>query len=1726
MKDLKLSFFDRRNVAGYSGPYIESFRQSEGVLYVTHSDGVETNLGQLLPAAARNLTDVTIDTEGHLQLTFDNGSTTDLGYAGDLLKVVHKDYTGTGIYSALTDDFKPLKIKDTDTEVSLVADVPTLTHDVELRTLLDDTAIKVEDLQVFKLKVNGTDSTSTPPWYVDSVLIWADTTDGVINLPTGYVRVVSQIALGNTETTEVQIVDINTQEVLFSKANASTQVVYSSPTVTINQLIYSSTPRQIVVKYITTSSTPFNSWTSGDFPDGFVLSTLTVIPGDIAALPTTALEPIEDVAIPTTLLDYVQQGATTLQVEDNLFTEALGHGVKDVHSSSTHIYLVMVSSSVIVINIETKQVSYHSALEFRASCTYSVMVNENLYVRYSNGEGLRLHGDTLERVSYLLNHNYFYPNLNRDHALYRNGTDFRCMALPTSDTVTVPALAPFTSYNVKQIIAYQEGWLFSVGEHVAYITPESTGAVWLTSYPNVEYIAGVNDTLESYSYVPDNILTPPNMTSATNDDFMVTSDPANGWNTMRHTAVQSRGWRADTYTGDYGTINIKSKKGPIAANCIFLQKGSNANAKLPSKMELWGKLGTNEFELLCIISETLESERYCFFPGGLYEADEFELRTYSTNVAYISNLELLCTNRSLLSSYLPDLTRYTGPTDVVLTGPASLNGTSLDVVTGWPTVDNGNYWKGDLSTGPITLEFDFGKPIDISKVVFTPTHEESYVNASHLEMLSTEDTWVQVGPTNLGNMSVVGSQYITTLSNVVTSKLRMVITGSSDGVTVGVGQIVFLSTQKHTAVSTTRRTVPLGTLTPRTDTGVETYAIVNIPKSIPSSGANGTDGISYEGLQVTSSVGPVSSFPLWHCFNSGTQYTRFNETTDLDLASAGGIFNITALKVTMTSYSQRPVSIAVLTSNDGVSYTEVGFLQVNRESGNNVQEVTFTAPASAKHVRVAIELDEAAAVIYYMEFVTDLVAGKSLIDPDAPETSLSWTETSIALVSDVHLSEGNLQRAVGGGVYVDYGAYVDTETSVPGRELPSTYRVTNGPYGTVSAHKQAAAPVRLYGLDGITEYDKYTRSSTGLGTNLVGVYLSTYYYWVIDVVRFDNGTHWLVNDRMNGSNGIWYWDELQDKFNNLPIEFIHGGSYIRAIAPLGDGGGLAFAYNGNTAFQIAATSTPLIREMSRFKDGSTDLYNAFKVDRTNEYELKLLVGSGEQANLLRDDAGYLQVGSYNMSLELNFEYPRDIKAFASKGYAGSYAVKSIMVSYLNDEGQYVECVNEVITDTTGADALYVLPEVITTKSLRVVFGRGSGSYTRHTYFYPLSLTSEDTLAPSEFAITPRKVSDLVKQSKISWYNTDVVNVTTQNVSTTSTVEHTLLPHKDTTATSGALSDVSGDPVVLTLEYNEPKVAKRLLLWNESTLTVERLILEGSIDGSTWTDLGSYAINEPNDYVDLDHPLDNTVAHQYYRVTAEGSGTTTRLYRFAIVMEDDLYNGHSLTHTRSEPQILQAQHSLPLPDGKTAFAITDGSVVIIDALGNGVRHTLRTAEVTWTSISYLHYDEYRGNLRVITNLSDIITISDSEITVSKATYTNTALWQKDLYTGKRLMGHVSNSSSYYQTDPVTELSEPVSMSPRGGLYDARGIPGPDGRYYLSQNNSNVSYAYYDPTVNEMGDVGYLSRELLRNIATVTRKGDIIFWPYRARNTSDLKATRVSFLGATPPSLELYKSHYLR
>ena len=1761
MKDLNLTLFDRRNVDGVEGPYLKSFRTENGFLYVTDSEGIESPLGQLLPKPARNLAEVNIDENGELICTFDNGDVTNLGYANNVVETRYKEYVGAGIYSSNLDDFKPIVVKDgnvspTSTNVTLSKTLVSKDHIVD--------GVDLDSVRNYHIYTT-IDDRDDPSWWVDNVLLWDGTTDGVVELPAGNVEVTVTFPHVDIVDTELQIVDSETGEVLKNTVQTSSNPDYVGTTINVKLTIFNPTPRSVKVKYIyhdTFTGYPFGHY-SGYPTDGSKIGfgTLTVVKTTDAPLEILDFTEIENIPEMDPLLVEYFSNKDSIEIEsfENWMTETISSTVRDVYGDDKYVYVQTSVSSILVIEVATKKVKRFSVRTYRASlnCRFA---GGSLYVSANSNDEpyiLKITGFEMEEMTHKRFNATYTPNLSTTHFLEFAEEDgvsaYRLYDAVTLDQVDCPALNVFVP-AADDCYAYSDGWLLKYGTKFYYVELDSKIPLQLDiNDPSDMYLRG--STIYTHAALPQDLSVFPNdrINDSINDTYTYSATHGTPRSALDGNTTNSYGWRIDLSSLEETDLplvmSLSSTEGPVTATHVRLTDGVWASSWMPSAFGIYGKNGDEDWTLLySTMGSNGDRTEDCVFQDGPFTGTDFELRFYYYVPVFkhvnLVQVELMYSNEYLKHRYLPDLTKGTY-NDIVITGPESLSAASIESITSVAPLEES--YRASIADGPAVIEVDLGRLIHVSElgIVFNRVDGAS-VNDAGFEYLNESGEWVSAPALvqyNNGGVSTYsgdGYYYKSRVNSTSTyaSKVRFTVNSVTTGTEFAIAHLIIYSTYDRYGLVTAKRkayTVPeLVAYTegegPEPTAGYYKHSGSNI---------GDRETIVTDDYVVTSSH-PIgsTSHRLYQFFNGNTTTSLYVNSVDyssgevytLDVESKNGsiYFNEMVLdRAASTSTSYQITSASILSSNDGETWTEEVRLDDIPINTSQITLVPDKGFVYAKYVRFQINDVNGGNLAYINNLSVNVTVPLGIAELGYEElvTELTPTETTLLVKPGIYTDLG-MEFTEDGNVYTD-GGYIDytNGNTVNVDYTGGQFRKYLLPCGMFHILNNWT-DVRLSTKDGLIKFGDVRRLPID-----TAIKSSSYHYAITGAYRSKGGQHWLTAFSALASYKMYCYDEHDDDITVYDnVVFDYGGSAINSYVPLDDGRVLALS-NNDTVLEIPVEATQYQYAESVLSTPEVPLYEV--TDRVSLGNIKNISSAGSasrgKVDDLFDDADNDVRYNYYMTGTITLDHSHKVKAVAIGSPSSlGYAPNTLTVDVLDKNGTWTEVLNETLNITEGGTHyLFELPEVMDTEIVKFSVRRNVGGYVELKSFHILT---EDTLDVKSPYLRRYTSIDAVAHTKIAkdvWYNTHVSKFSTIDVNESQSPENVLGPYDD--GTSRAISSVNGD-LGLILEYDTPKVAVGFINWNSAAGGVSGVGIAGSNDGETWTDIVQLTVDSTVQDEGDRQDFDNSAAYTQYKLTFSNGGTSTTVYRMGLIMSDEVFDGKELYYVNSYPAHRYNNMRIPLPDGKLALLYSSGtSLLIIDKEGNFYEYPYRLKNDPALGSARCHYQAFNDSLVLINSAGTKLVLGPDGKFVKDNTgsIANTdAFVELPDYS---LLNYRTNGGYRVLIDPITGIRETMSTT---GLMSAANTPlgkyGPDGKVYIENIYYNDLYIAMDLGTLELSTGPTAPNVPPTNYGiTLTAKGEMLFWNSRYYSNANYhRMGKIKFKGIDSISDEVLMSRYLR
>lgn len=640
-----------------------------------------------------------------------------------------------------------------------------------------------------------------------------------------------------------------------------------------------------------------------------------------------------------------------------------------------------------------------------------------------------------------------------------------------------------------------------------------------------------------------------------------------------------------------------------------------------------------------------------------------------------------------------------------------------------------------------------------------------------------------------------------------------------------------------------------------------------------------------------------------------------------------------------------------------------------------------------------------------------------------------------------------------------------------------------------------------------------------------------------DVIRDTEGLHWITpTDSLLNGAAMRFYNEFTDEFTDIkPQGGLKSAKNSYAFTtPFGDG--KAYVWSTANTYDVVSIGTNLVpyqRTLSTLTLEGNDLYNVVKLTGTLEEsnvaitaDVAAYAATSGLNNLIRSGSAtywwesVLNVKVANIIYE--FDLPQSVDAIHLRtGYSIPRNADTITIAISDDGVNYTTVMTDYVIDNAKTFLTQVIPlgSTVTCKYIKYNLKNPDSDRVCIGKLIPLSTEVSD---PNEL-IPPIEVISLtsVPYDAKSAFNSQVIAVTCPNAAVGFEPDEVHLG-TDISRQDTCVKTLSGD-LALTYEYATPVVVTELVMTSVSGYTPLTVTLEGSNDGTAWTDLGTFNGTVVPSYTPcIDAPVVNSTAYLYYRTTVTSAQHADQkfVHRLALITEDDIRTDRSL--------VKPVGATVGAPDYRVQG--TDGSYYVWSQVGEFVTriHPDGKLEHIATAPGYAHfggvYDHINNKLCLrsrhhsTSNTEYITVIDDTSVVVRRANLVEQTPEFFNLLDGQVITYSLWHDSSKTLNtfDPSTFYIESLSVnndSAATNLQLFRGYLAPDGYIYTPSHGSVPPMARYNPATNQWHGITELPGTTRYGKITATKSGDLLCWPLYTYSSDIPRYARISFPGAT-------------
>lgn len=1217
-------------------------------------------------------------------------------------------------------------------------------------------------------------------------------------------------------------------------------------------------------------------------------------------------------------------------------------------------------------------------------------------------------------------------------------------------------------------------------------------------------------------------------------DNLTHSNSYSPWYSMRQETRHKTGWRTSKGSVNKNSPAILTATADHTFTCngVYLRSGSTHNVHY-NEIKIEGFDGTDWVEVGSWQGFN-DYELTLMFPAGDFTGTALRAVFYGfLNDPYyltVANFKLLHTNQPMERNIIPDLTVAT--TDITITGTEGVTGSELVNLSrhGYKITDE---WSA-VFTDTATIEVDLGKDVLVVGYAFVV----SYVGTGQPKNWVIEGwngtEWVVldtvVGATPLG----AGLRYRLRITEALYSKIRMVISGTSVAGKIGLARFEVLSDNPMVDITGTQVTYDIlaeDLLTsgePGTSPDVASDNI-SLLHYLPASPTVEIDFSNYsialkDNLRVTSTALLSSAYHISRILdrNAGTGIVFANNsgTTAFVQYRLPAPIEIAGIYFSSHAPNYRFLTAVVEISENGSTWTEVTRVA---DDGSYAFDPIIAWFVRLRPLTVTGTTGGLGNFTVYIANDGRLTTNSKVISTTAMttttfESSLQVPVTMKDLITTVdtsYLADGGYITSGG----LNYSAVTEDLSLVTNDGERFTLRGTD-----------ITAPVTSYlGTDRAVHEPNALRS-VDWPSGVVNSYN--------DVIRDTKGLHWITpSDSILNGAVMRYYNEFTDEFTDIkPQGGLKSAKNSYAFTtPFGDG--KAYVWSTANTYDVVSIGTNLVpsqRTLSTLTLEGNDLYNVVKLTDTLEesnvtitadvdaysaqYGLNNLISSSD-TNLWASDLNVKEA-----TIIYEFDLPQSVDAIhLTTGHNVLANADTITVAVSDDGINYTPVVTNYVIDNTSTFLAQVIPlgSTMTCKYIRfTVYNPTTPDLIAVGKLIPLSTEASN---PAELVSSTATVSSLndVRFDAKSAFNLQVIAVTCPNAAVGFEPDEVHLG-TDISRQDTCVKTLSGD-LALTYEYATPVVVTELVMTSVSGYTPLTVTLEGSNDGTAWTDLGTFNGTVVPSYTPcIDAPVVNSTAYLYYRTTVTSAQHADQkfVHRLALITEDDIRTDRSLvrpaTATAGAPN-----YRVQGTDG-SYYVWAQSTTVVVHVHVNGDLEYIALPEGYTFRSGF--YDHVNGALVIRTHTlatgrTDVVTvITDTSVTVRTAPLLEREPEYFNLLDGQVIAYSAwSDGSKTLNTfDPSTFYNESLSVnndSAATNLQLFRGYLAPDGYIYTPAYGNVPPMARYNPATNQWHGITELPGTTRYGKITATKSGDLLCWPLYTYSSDIPRYARISFPGAT-------------
>lgn len=1772
MKDLDLSFFDRRNIDSDIGPYVKRIYGVDSNLHAVMSDDTDIDLGNILPKPARSVTLTELREDGVLQVTFDNGDVVDLGYMADIIEVVRPTYYDDGIFSPSVQDFKPLQlpahlgsVSTTDTEVVITA------NDIDQSIVTDLSPDALESqILIYSITSDVTDTHKNIASVVgDNLLEWDGVTDGVITLPVGNTELVTEIFhYSNSGNRKVVIIDVDTGEEIYETPSRETPSALGSKA-KIRYMSYQSEPRNIKLVLRVEQSHISGLW-RGPVEAGVpkILRRCTIIRNSLVDYTPGEVEPVKLGEELRAFQEWVaSNNITDVDYYVNWLTEGVGNSVWGSYFINDILYVVTRKTSVLAYDTVTKKtvpillpvVDYTGY----AACTDTDLVvftsvgiytyRDGKLLRYVPFSNLIRSGTLSPNAEEIL----YFTNVGQDKLITRQSllTGEVILSTDVDELGNRNSLAYLPNIEPELVEVSKAGWVLKYTDMTILLAPEATVPTVL-DHPSSNLQASVTGkdimTLPRRELVTE--LYESNFTDFSNGQFTFSTDVplcSNRyiWNAARNPSYHNSGWLSNVMpsVATPYTVNIKSDIGPFACNCIYIDQDRQYNSNL-RVFDVLGKRIDGEWVTLYQYIDYSTSNKYLHFNDPDFIGTEIKIIIYDAVSPKgwhigISNIKLMMVNQLGHRSLIPDL--RAGPVGGFSVSGPSTPGRPVSLLTHRSGILE-EMWEGPSdANGEVEIIYELGKE-------YLVTGYEIGGNLGNVNKpndinmyLWIDGEWVLENYRGINlHASYVKSGY--TFSGTYTSRVRFVLKNNTPESMITTGMLKVLTSNADELKEDVRYTKSLSDLPPYTTPHVYTR-----PYSTISSNPRNNDALTFK--LTSNSTRHTEAFKMFKMGNSNPGWSEgFLATVRGDITVENPleiIFDFEERDLVFDTWRFQNMRVAQYPMYDFYLSIDTGdgewtvvdeHVDFPRIDGNVGPRILHLANGVVKARRVKLTVTKAAGTQTWLYNFDMYVSELNSVALDLPEgvpvvKKEQWTTDSYKYGVETTLQQP-LYSLNDNTLANTHREIYDVETN---RLVKSQFELPNLPYettlgkGGITYTSRTLVDSTWIMTDKITEItDIKTRSErfglSGWVNKKSGLIGAVYSVW-----RTSDGYHWLSD--CTNRNSILRYDEVTDQLE--PITLDSGRTApIKEIVGLEDNTLFVFrADNANVYDKSTPGKVPYTRSVLDKLETDVTYYSI--EDRDAYLNFKMLNGTmsnGDTGCLFsnRLNGQWVEPSKLDNEILIKFTVPYAPEAIYIESYHVMQYIPDEIKLWSSVDGKDWTLVKDLVyTKEVYSKTIDTLEIAVAVKYFKLTTTT-STPYTGLTNISFLSTTEKDTTYQDYF--WEKQTHDLDSVSRSTWYNYDIVSHETSEYLPGFTGSNLLNPWKTNRPDETLRSN--SEPLVVTMTNSKPTKLVKLKVWNGKDAITTRVKLEG-YNGTIWEDIGTFSSVGSVSYdIGIDSEITTEQSYLKYRLTTLESSNPElwELYRVALVTDEDILTKNELLTTRPESTDLYFQNKVVTPK--------DGTYLYANGKVGYILHILSDGSSEWISLEDIR--KQVSDLSLQTNacwdhVNERLIIGASPSHMGYIYYQN-GIWGEgrvsiaNFHAGLMLPaidGSIMNNYSGVRTldleTNVLELLEPIREDGTTVLPNFRnGSLLPTGENILTDRDNQPAVILNIEKLTIREPIPIVSSSTTMGNVTMTAKGEILVWPNYASYVSQLQAVKIVYKGVTPPPPEILNSYLLR